>query len=272
MSINGGIMICDFSAVAFHVFGFPIYWYSLAYIFGIIIALKFTEFFFKKSNNIEALKYTDEFIGYIVFGIIIGGRLGHVLFYDFSFYLENPLEIFKVWHGGMSFFGGFMGIVLASFLFCKKNRINFLKFMDIWSISVPIGLFFGRIANFINGELLGKVSEAIPWFVVFKDGAPRHPSQIYEAILEGLLLFFILAVSFYKKQYRFTGRLSGIFCLGYGLCRFIGELFREPDSFFSYQLHSKTGINLNQYMCFAILVLGTFLVYKSRSHDTCKTH
>ncbi len=265
-------MICDFSAVAFSVFGFPIHWYSLAYIFGIIIALKLTEKFFAKSHYEEGLRYTDEFISYIVFGIIIGGRLGHVLFYDFDFYFHNPIEIVKVWHGGMSFFGGFLGIAMSTFLFCKKNQIDFWRFIDIWAVSVPIGLFFGRIANFINGELLGKATDSISWFVVFNDGIPRHPSQIYEAILEGIVLFAIMLFAFYKKQYNFRGKLSGIFCSGYGFFRFIGELFREPDSLFSHRLYFQTGINLNQYMCFALIALGIFLIYRSDINDSSEAN
>ncbi len=257
-------MICDFSNVAFYIFGLPIYWYSLAYIFGIIIALKLTAFFMKKSNNLYELKYLDDFIGSIVIGIILGGRLGHVLFYDFDFYWNHPIEIIKIWKGGMSFFGGFIGVVISTFLFCRKRKIQFMKFIDIWSISVPIGLFFGRIANFINGELLGKPSHLIPWNVVFKDEIPRHPSQIYEAILEGTVLFIIMLFSYYKRQDVFQGRLSGIFCLGYGICRFIGEIFREPDSLFSWELYFQTGFNLNQYMCLLIISLGVILIYKSK--------
>ncbi|MBO7453913.1 MAG: prolipoprotein diacylglyceryl transferase [Alphaproteobacteria bacterium] len=256
-------MVCDFSPVAFHVFGFPVHWYSFAYIFGIIFAFKLTEFLMKKSEYDMDLKLLDDFVGVVVLGIILGGRLGHVLFYDPGFYRSDPLEIFKIWKGGMSFFGGFIGIVLATYWFCKKHHLNFLSFFDYWSVGTPIGLFFGRIANFINGELLGKQSSEIAWSVVFGDGIPRHPSQIYEAILEGIVLFLIMVFAFYKKQYKFDGRLSGIFCLGYGINRFIGECFRVPDSLFSWDLFFSTGINLNQYFCFAIMALGVFLIYRS---------
>ncbi len=256
-------MICNFSPVAFHVFGFPVHWYSFAYIFGIIFAFKLTEFLMKKSEYAIDSKLLDDFVGVVVLGIILGGRLGHVLFYDFSLYLHNPLEIFKIWKGGMSFFGGFIGIAIATYAFCKKNQLNFLSFIDHWAVGVPIGLFFGRIANFINGELLGKPSSEIAWNVIFRDGIPRHPSQIYEAILEGIILFLIMIFAFYKRQYKFEGRLSGIFCLGYGINRFIGECFREPDSIFSWDLFFSTGINLNQYFCFIIMALGVFLIYRS---------
>lgn len=221
----------------------------------------------KKAEYNINLKLMDDFIGVVVLGIILGGRIGHVLFYDFGYYLQNPLEIIKIWKGGMSFFGGFIGIVVVTYFFCKKNHLKFLNFMDYWSVGVPIGLFFGRIANFINGELLGKQSSSIAWSVVFNDGISRHPSQIYEAILEGIVLFLIMIFAFYKKQYQSEGRLSGIFCISYGANRFIGECFREPDSFFSWELFLETGINLNQYFCFIIMILGMFLIYRSLKHE-----
>lgn len=260
-------MVCDFSNVAFYVFGFPIHWYSLAYIFGIIFALKLTEFLIKKVQPEIDVKILDEFVGTIVFGIIIGGRLGHVLFYDFDFYQMNPIEIFKIWKGGMSFFGGFLGIAFAAFLFCKKHKINFFRFMDLWSVSVPIGLFFGRIANFVNGELLGKPCAGLAWGVIFKDGVLRHPSQLYEAFLEGILLFATMVFHFWLGAYKFEGRLCGIFCLGYGINRFLGECFREPDSLFSWNLFFKTGLNLNQYFCLGLIFLGVFLVFRSVKND-----
>ena len=256
-------MVCNFSPIAFRILGFPIHWYSFAYIFGIIFAFKLTGFLMKKAEYDVDPKLLDDFVGFAVLGIILGGRVGHVLFYDFEYYSRCPLEIIKVWKGGMSFFGGFIGIAVSTYFFCQKNRLKFLKFMDYWAVGVPIGLFFGRIANFINGELLGKPSSSIVWNVIFRDGIPRHPSQIYEAILEGIVLFLIMLLAFYKKHYEFEGRLSGIFCLGYGINRFIGECFREPDSLFSWNLFLKTGINLNQYFCWIIMGLGMFLIYRS---------
>ncbi len=261
-------MICNFSPIAFHVLGFPIHWYSFAYIFGIIFALKLTEFLMKKSKYNIDLKLLDNFVGVVVIGIIFGGRVGHVLFYDFGFYANNPIEIIKIWKGGMSFFGGFIGIIVATSYFCKTNNLKFLGFIDYWSVGAPIGLFFGRIANFINGELLGKPCSSIAWNVIFRDGIPRHPSQIYEAILEGIILFLVMIFAFYKKQYNVEGRLSGIFCLGYGINRFIGECFREPDSLFSWNLFFSTGMNLNQYFCLIIMALGVFLIYRSLANDT----
>ena len=260
-------MVCNFSPIAFKIFGLPVHWYSFAYIFGIIFAFKLTQYLMKKSQYDINLKLLDDFVGVIVLGVILGGRIGHVLFYDFEYYSQNPLEIIQIWKGGMSFFGGFIGIVVATYFFCKKNRLNFLNFIDYWSVGTPIGLFFGRIANFINAELLGKPSSSIAWNVMFKDGISRHPSQIYEAILEGIVLFLIMIYAFYKKQYQSDGRLSGIFCVGYGINRFIGEYFREPDSLVSWNLFFKTGINLNQYFCFIIIGLGVFLIYRSLENE-----
>ena len=260
-------MICNFSPVAFRVFGFPIHWYSFAYIFGIIFAFKLTAFLMKKTEYDIGSKILDDFVGFIVLGIILGGRIGHVLFYDFGYYSQNPLEIVKIWKGGMSFFGGFIGIIVSTYFFCKQNNLKFLRFIDYWTVGAPIGLFFGRIANFINGELLGKPNSSIAWNVIFRDGIPRHPSQLDEAILEGMVLFFVMIFAFHKKQYEFDGRLAGIFCLGYGVNRFIGECFREPDSLFSWDLFFKTGINLNQYFCWIIMGLGMFLIYRSLNHE-----
>lgn len=265
-------MVCEFSNVAFTVFGFPIHWYSFAYIIGIISALKLTEFLIKKSKVSIDIKLLDEFIGAAILGIIVGGRLGHVLFYDFDFYLRNPIEILEVWKGGMSFFGGFLGVLAASAYFCRVHKINFLTFMDFWSVGVPIGLFLGRVANFINGELLGKPCSNIPWAVVFKDGVLRHPSQIYEALLEGIVLFCVMLISFKKKQYLMRGRLCGIFCWGYGVCRMIGECFREPDSILSWNLYFATGLNLNQYFSLILISIGVVLtLHASLKYDSSAT-
>lgn len=254
-------MICDFSNVAFSVFGFPIHWYSLAYIFGIIFALLLTKKIAAKVSYDFPKDVWDDFLNYAVLGIVLGGRIGHVLFYDFSYYIEFPSEIIKIWKGGMSFFGGFLGVICATYLFCQRKKIDFLQFIDLWSVSVPIGLFLGRLANFINGELLGKPS-TIAWNVIFKDRIPRHPSQIYEAVLEGVILFCVMIISLRAGAYKFRGKLSGIFCMGYGVARFTTEFFREPDSPFSFELLMHSGINLNQYLSTLLFGLGFFLIRK----------
>ena len=256
-------MVCDFSRVAFYFFGLPIHWYSLAYIFGLLAALYLTKKLSKKSGSEISEEHIELFLNYAIIGIIIGGRLGHVLFYEFDIYAANPIEIFKVWEGGMSFFGGFLGVAAAFYVFCKKYKINAWNFTDLWSVGAPIGLFFGRIANFINAELLGKPSDQIPWNVIFvNDGIRRHPSQIYEAMTEGVLLFTVMLFSFHKGMYKIPKRLSGIFCTGYGCARFLCEFFREPDSLFSYELFFRTGLNLNQYISLIMISSGLILIRK----------
>ncbi|MDR2723646.1 MAG: prolipoprotein diacylglyceryl transferase [Holosporaceae bacterium] len=256
-------MVCSISNVAFSFLGLPIYWYSLAYIFGIVIALKLSVFFSKWFKSKALLANLDDFISAAIIGIILGGRLGHVLFYDFVYYLKFPEEILKIWKGGMSFYGGFIGVISVAYWFCRKHQIVFLEFMDLWSLSVPVGLFLGRMANFANAELLGKESN-VPWSVVFRDGIHRHPSQLYEAFLEGILLFFVMLVAFKAGFYQYKGRLSGIFCTGYGIARFCAEFFREPDSEFSRELLYFSGLNLNQYMSIILTVVGVILILKSK--------
>jgi phosphatidylglycerol:prolipoprotein diacylglycerol transferase len=262
-------MICNFSRIAFSVFGYPVHWYSLAYIFSILVAVPITRWLAGKSNGEFQKKFINEFIDYAIAGIILGGRLGHVLLYDFDYYSAHPEEILKIWKGGMSFYGGFSGVVVAAFLFCRSRHLEFLKFMDLWAVSVPIGLFLGRIANFINGELLGRSTD-VAWAVIFLDGAPRHPSQLYEAFSEGILLFILLLSSFfYGKGYRESGRLCGTFCAGYGTARFVCEFFREADSKFSRQLLLATGMNINQYISVGLFALGIYLLYNSHTNIKC---
>jgi len=263
-------MICNFSNVAFSVFGFPIHWYSLAYIFGILIALRLSLIFSQQLKTGFDERLFDNFVSVAILGIICGGRLGYVFFYDFDHYMQSPIEIVKIWKGGMSFYGGFLGIIIVTCFFCRNNKIAFFKFIDIWSISVPIGLFLGRIANFINGELPGKASD-VSWHVVFRDGIPRHPSQLYEAFLEGIVLFAIMLMAFWKGSYKYEGKLSGIFCTGYGTARFAAEFFREPDSAFSYNLLYSYGLNLNQFISIVMMILGITIVVRSRKRDTIRT-
>ncbi|MDR3179947.1 MAG: prolipoprotein diacylglyceryl transferase [Holosporaceae bacterium] len=262
-------MICNFSKVAFDVFGFQVHWYSLAYIFGILFSVYATNFLAKRSYSGLGKDTIDAFISYAIVGIILGGRLGHVLFYDFEHYCNYPSEIIKIWNGGMSFYGGFLGTIGAAYFFCRRHNLIFLKFMDLWAVSVPVGLFLGRIANFINGELVGKESD-VPWAVVFlNDGVPRHPSQIYESILEGIVLFALMVLMFSLKYHRRSGVLCGIFCSGYAAARVICEFFREPDSYFSQQLFLKIGINLNQCLSIVLVFLGIFLICRRKnSHES----
>ena len=221
---------------------FQVRWYSIAYIFGIIIgwayAIKIIKITSLKKNNFDQIKavYFNEIITYLIIGIILGGRLGYIFFYNFDYYSKNFFEILKIWHGGMSFHGGLLGVIVAVLIFSKKNNLSFFKITDIISCVAPIGIFLGRIANFINGELYGKVS-TLPWAVIFPNSGtePRHPSQLYEAFLEGLFLFFIINYLALKKELLFKeGAISGIFLILYSVFRIISENFREPDQHLGY--------------------------------------
>ena len=213
-------------------------WYSLAYVFGILlgwwygkkIILKKFKLFDKKLN----LRDFDDLISYIIISIIIGGRLGYIIFYNPQYYFNNPLDILKIWEGGMSFHGALLGIVYGTYIFSVKRKIQTLLLLDIIACVAPMGIFLGRIANFINGELVGKVT-SVTWSVIFPniDMMPRHPSQLYEAFLEGVLLFFILNRIIFKDLYK-VGTCSYLFLIFYGTFRVIAEFFREPDIHLGY--------------------------------------
>jgi phosphatidylglycerol:prolipoprotein diacylglycerol transferase len=200
---------------------FQIRWYSIAYILGIIIgwmyAIKIIKITEKDNYNFEPIKKSDfdNLIIYLVLGIVLGGRLGYVLFYNFEYYIQNFTEIFKLWQGGMSFHGGLLGVIVSIFIFSKNKNISFFKYSDVVACVAPIGLFLGRIANFINGELFGKIS-TLPWAVIFPNAgnSARHPSQIYEAILEGIVLFILINFLALKKHLIIkTGYVSSVFLI-----------------------------------------------------------
>ena len=212
---------------------FSIRWYSLAYVLGIVIGWWYgKKLISNKSKLLKEkfnLKHFDDLVTYLIVSIIIGGRLGYVVFYNIQYYFSNPIDIFKIWEGGMSFHGALIGIILGTYIFSIRRKIETLFLLDVIACISPMGIFFGRIANFINGELVGKVS-SVPWGVVFPtiDLMPRHPSQLYEAVLEGLILFIILNIIFLKKKYE-IGSCSYLFLIYYGIFRIISEFFREPD-------------------------------------------
>ena len=219
--------------VIFNLGFISIRWYSLAYVLGILIGWWYGKKLISNKSQLLKEKFNlknfDDLITYIVISIIIGGRLGYVVFYNIEYYHSNPIDIFKIWEGGMSFHGALIGIILGTYIFSIRRKIETLFLLDVIACVSPIGIFFGRIANFINGELVGKVS-SVPWSVVFPslDLVPRHPSQLYEAILEGLILFVILNIIFLKKKYE-IGKCSCLFLIYYGIFRIISEYFREPD-------------------------------------------
>lgn len=218
--------------VALEIGPIAIRWYALAYLAGFILGWRHAAGLARRRGGVPPAEDLDDFLTWAVMGVILGGRLGFVLFYNFPHYAAHPAEIVKIWQGGMSFHGGLLGMVVVMLTFAWRRGYSPLALSDVVAGAVPIGLFFGRIANFINGELYGRVTETVPWAMVFPDGGPlpRHPSQLYQAGLEGLLLFVILfACARVPAINARTGTLTGIFLVGYGIVRIIGELFRQPD-------------------------------------------
>lgn len=238
-------------------------WYGLMYVFG------FAATYYLVLHQLKQLKWQDlseKFDNlnlYLILGVILGGRLGYVIFYQPMYYLNHPFEIFATWQGGMSFHGGCIGVILAGWIFCRRNRLNFWKAGDLYVVTIPLGLGFGRLGNFINGELYGRTTE-VPWGMIFPGGGPlpRHPSQIYEALLEGLLLF-ILLWSVRKKTWGKQkgklwphGAMIALFLIGYGIIRFFVEFFREPDAYLGeVLLHFTMGQVLSSFMILAGAVL-----------------
>jgi len=249
------MFINNFNPVAFQILSLEIRWYSLAYIIGIILGWTFCKKKLIKDQRILGL--FDDFITYLIVGVILGGRFGYILFYNLKYYLENPLEILMVWNGGMSFHGGLIGVILATRLFSSKHKINQFVFLDLVALSAPIGIFFGRIANFINSELIGRATD-LPWSVQFIliDNIKRHPSQLYEAFFEGIILFILLRYFFKKNYLQFPGKISALFLIFYSLFRFFAEFFRSPDIQLGYLILNLT---LGQLISILFLVAGIFL-------------
>jgi len=255
------MFINNFDPVAFDFFSFQIRWYSVAYILGIIFGWAYCKKKLIKDTKILVL--FDDLIAYIIVGIIIGGRLGYVLFYNFKYYLENISEIFMVWNGGMSFHGGLIGTILATLWFSKKNKINTYIFLDLISLVAPIGIFFGRMANFINSELYGKETDVL-WSVKFLavDNISRHPSQIYEAIFEGIVLFILLNYILKKKISDKPGVISSLFLIFYSIFRFLIEFFRVPDQQIGYIIFN---LSLGQLISIIFFIFGIYLFFKKNN-------
>src|SRR5471030_436157 len=215
---------------------FAIRWYALAYIAGLVIGWRIMRAVCQQPPKLLTPEKIDDFLLWAALGVILGGRLGYVLFYKPAFFLANPLSILTLWEGGMSFHGGLLGVVVAILAFSYKSRVNPFLLADLVAMVAPIGLFFGRLANFINGELWGRPTD-VPWAMIFPRGGPmpRHPSQVYQAFVEGVLLFLVLmAVWRFTDGRRRPALLTGVFCLGYGCARIAGEIFREPDAFLGF--------------------------------------
>jgi phosphatidylglycerol---prolipoprotein diacylglyceryl transferase len=249
--------------IIFQVGPLAIRWYSLAYIAGLMIGWRYMLALARRTPQVVADRDVDDFLVWATLGVILGGRLGYVFFYQPAFFLENPLAILRVWQGGMSFHGGLLGVVIAGLIYVRVRLIPLLPFADLVVTAAPIGLFLGRIANFINGELWGRAAD-VPWAMVFPNGGPhpRHPSQLYEALLEGLVLMIVLGLLHPNEEVRRRhGMLSGIFLLGYALARSAVELFRQPDV----QIGLLAGgTTMGQWLSAPMAALGVILIVRAR--------
>ncbi len=251
------MFINNFDPVVFELFSFEIRWYSLSYIVGIILAWLYVKKIVLKESFYS--KYFDELISYLIIGIIIGGRLGYVIFYNLNYYINNFFDIFKVWEGGMSFHGGLLGIIVASIIFAKKNKDEIYLYLDLVASVAPVGIFFGRLANFINSELYG-IPTKVPWAVIFIkiDNLGRHPSQLYEAIFEGIVLFLILLYFRKKNFHKKNGLISALFLIFYSIFRFVIEFLRVPDDQLGYLVFNLT---MGQIISILFILFGIILFY-----------
>jgi len=245
---------------------FAIRWYALAYIVGLLIGWRYCLQLTGRPPRLVTRDHIDDFFLWATLGVVLGGRVGYVLFYQPRHFLEHPLDILAIWEGGMSFHGGLVGVILAMYLFARRRGIRFLALTDIVASATPIGLFLGRLANFVNGELYGRPSD-VPWAVIFDrtdpSGLPRHPSQLYEAALEGIVLFLVLFATIrVVRALERPGLVSGVFLIGYGLSRFLVEFFREPDPQLGYLLGGT--MTMGQILSLPMLALGLFLLARAR--------
>jgi phosphatidylglycerol:prolipoprotein diacylglycerol transferase len=255
----------NFDPVAFSIWIFDVRWYALAYITGLILAWLYCRWMSRlPPQRLKPIDF-DDFLLWATLGVVLGGRIGYVLFYKPDYYLQNPLEVFFIWRGGMSFHGGLLGVLAAIGLFARSRGVSYFTLSDIVGAATPIGLCLGRIANFINGELFGRTTDStvVPWAMVFPQGGPiaRHPSQLYEALLEGLLLFLVLHVMVRRGALQRTGLVSGAFMIGYGLARIVAELFRQPDDFLQFVLPHTT---MGQVLSLPMVLIGIAIILWAR--------
>jgi len=236
-------------------------WYALAYLVGLGLAWLYVRAFVAKPPHAMTARDVDDLVFWAFLGVVLGGRFGYVLFYNFHVYTQDPFAILRVWEGGMSFHGGLLGVIVAMVGFSYSRKLNFLAVCDAVAVATPIGLFLGRLANFVNAELYGRVTD-VPWAFVFPRAGPlpRHPSQLYEAALEGLLLFVVLWLLSRNEKVRMRhGVLAGVFLIGYGLSRIIVETVREPDVQLGYLLGGTT---MGQWLSVPFLLIGLYLVVR----------
>ena len=243
-------------------------WYALAYIAGLIGGWYYARRLVMADSLWGVVKRPqvvdiDDLVVWVALGVVLGGRIGYVLFYNLPMYIADPMEILAIRNGGMSFHGGFLGAILAFLLFARAKKLNGYTLLDIGAVVVPIGLFFGRIANFVNGELWGRVAPDFPYAIVFPTGGPlpRHPSQLYEAVTEGLLLFIVMALAVRRFGFRKPGLLGGIFVLGYALARTFCEFFREPDRQLGFLFGDHLGpmgggVTMGMLLCVPMMIVG----------------
>jgi phosphatidylglycerol:prolipoprotein diacylglycerol transferase len=253
----------DFDPVALDLGFFQVRWYALSYIVGLLLAWRYARWLTTLSPSGLSKQDMDDFLVWATLGVVLGGRIGYVLFYKPGFFLEHPLSALQLWQGGMAFHGGLLGVIAAMWLFMRRREGGFFHLTDIVACAAPIGLFLGRLANFVNGELYGRTSD-VAWAMVFPTDPqqlPRHPSQLYQATLEGLLLFGLLFMLVRQGGLRRKGYLSGWFLIGYGIARLVGELFRQPDAHLGFLF---AGITMGQLLSLPMLLGGLALVLWAR--------
>jgi phosphatidylglycerol:prolipoprotein diacylglycerol transferase len=261
----------EIDPIAFSIGPISVHWYGLAYVVGIVVGwiytrkLISTQALWTDGLTRPSLQQIDDFIVWAALGIVLGGRIGYVLFYDLQSVIENPIRAVEIWNGGMSFHGGLIGTIIAMFLFARRNSLPPWTLFDTVAAATPIGLFFGRIANFVNGELWGRLTD-VPWAMVFPSGGPfsRHPSQLYEAGLEGIILFLVLTVATWRfKALKTPGTVSGIFVAGYALSRIFVEFFREPDAQLGY-LAGTGWLTMGMVLSTPMLLFGLWAIQRAR--------
>lgn len=259
----GPLYYPHFDPVMLQIGPLSIRWYAMAYITALVCGWLLVRRLVRKDPIVATKEQVDDFLTWATLGVIFGGRIGYCLFYQPGWYFSHPLQILQVWHGGMSFHGGALGVIIALILFTRKYKLSFLGFSDRVTTVVPLGLGLGRLANFVNGELIGRVApDWLPWRMIYPDvvGA-RHPSELYEAFLEGFVLFTIMMILAHRKSIReHAGFLSGVFLLGYAIARSFCELFRQPDSFLGFIVGD---ITMGQILCIPMAIAGSYFIWQS---------
>ena len=252
-----------FDPILIQVGPFAIRWYALAYVVGLLLGWRYMLLAARRTPQVVSDTDVDDFLVWATLGVVLGGRIGYALFYQPGYFAQDPLAILQVWRGGMSFHGGLLGVCIATLIYVRLRRLPFLVFSDLLAVVTPVGLLLGRIANFINGELWGRVTD-VPWAVIFPGAGPepRHPSQLYEALLEGVVLLLVLGLLAQREKVRRRhGLLSGVFLLGYALARGLVEQFRQPDAYIGFL---PGGSTMGQWLSLPMAALGVLLILRAR--------